>query len=388
VSDDLELLPPSPSTGHDPLDAMPRADAVAIFVDLRERLSDLRKTAESVHVTDESQVAMMKIARVTRLEFKKLRLLADDRHKELTEDMTKRKRAIDADRREIRDLCQDWETKMLDAEEFGDRMIEARQKELTQWRTEQVQPYVAPLGLTVDAMKLDLISSEQFDALMAQLGGDLQHKRDAEAAALRAAEEQEAARLAEVARLQAENAKLEREAKAAEAERQRVAQETARREADTRAEAEAEQRRIAAEARIREQALQAEADRKAAELQQQRDSEARQLAAERKVAQDALDAQREAAEAVAAQERAKAKALQDQIDAETARRLQEAAAVAEAARKLAAAGDAEKIRTYAAQLAGVFCPILANQATGSLIAQQHAKFLEWLERKASEMRVR
>lgn len=474
----LELLPRDAVDvpgQPDPLDAMKRCDVPAIKKDLLERMADLFTAADAITVTEEHQVALMKMAHTSRMVIKDFRIRAEEVLFEAAEGALRTKQEIDEVRRLIKEACKKREKRLDDMEHYADRMAEARRAELLTQRTEMLAPFTAALGIETIPLGLGDISGETFDVILNTFRTDLREKQEREAAALRAAEEAEAHRVAEEKRLRDENARLEREAQAAEAERQRVAaeakaeqdrrdaearklrEESEAREAAIREQARVEKARIEAENELQRAAERAEAQKRQDEAdakarvereafaadQRKRDearrkeearldalanersnylepfkgipyraipnlaaltgdefqvvlnelhalkSESDKKATEARKAQEARDAAAKAAQAaadaVAATERAKAKALQDKIDAEAERVAKEAKDRQEVLRKLAAAGDAEKLRAYAANLALIECPKLLDMALGSLVAEQHGKFIAWIEKKAESL---
>jgi hypothetical protein len=376
---DLQLAPDAP------VDEMPYANALTIFEDIGEQVCNLIKTSDTIKVRDMSDTVSMALAGDIRKQSKKIRIRLEEKRLDLVEIPKRRTNQIDTAARMLKRMLLAVEAKMLEAEEYADRAIAARRAELLTWRTEQLTPLVEPLALDLGAMRLADIDDKQFESLHEELKSQLRDKEAQAQAALRAAQDAEDRRKAEEERLREENARLQREAAAAEAERQRVAAETAAREKAIRDAAEAEQRKRDTEARLArevQEAAQAAMREQMAREQRQRDEEARK---QREAIELKARQERAAAEAIAAAERAKAKALQDQIDAENARKAREAAAQAEAARKLAAAGDAAQLRHLAATLRGVAIPVLSDAALQASIGAAIEALAGRLDRKAGEL---
>lgn len=255
----------------------------------------------------------------------------DSLGKELTEDIRRQKDAIDADRRKIREE--------LDA--LGDAVT----ADLDKWETSEKDRIKALEDALIDistrAMFFDAPSSRAVKDRLAELDNipdrdwrefiqravdakitarkvltDLlvatEIREAAEAEAIRLADEQEAARVAEVARLLAEH----------EAEIARQAAESARLEAEAEAARQAEVVRLAAEAEQRRLLDEAEAAAEAARLEAVRLAD--EAAAERKRIEDKAEADRIAAKELADKLEADRVAAVKRADEAEAKRLADA----------------------------------------------------------------
>ena len=365
MTDTLEVVDQTPD-----LDAMPRADLPAIWDDYREQAQKLKATAETLTVSDVTQVSEMKLARATRLTLRQLRIAIEAKRKELKEESLRRGQQIDAAAKELKDFIEPLETRLLEQEQFAERKEAERIAALVQERTSALSQYQQ----IIPGVDLGALTDEQFTEMLD--GARMVHEAKLEA--IRKEEEariaREKAEAEERERVRAENERLRKEAAereaAIEAERQAAAKERQRVEQEARAE------REKAEAALRAEREKAAREREAAE------AEARK---QRQEIEAKARAEREAAEAKAAQERAAREKLERQ---EEERRAKEEAARKEeaaAAKKAAAAPDKTKLAAYAARMESIELPTLTTEE-GKLIVKQIeescAKFVGWIKAKA------
>lgn len=246
------------------------------FTPFLEQAAEWKEIAESLVVTDISQVREMKMAREARLALREIRIAADKTRKELKEDSLRYGRAVQGVYNVIEAVISPIEKHLEEQEKFKE-LYELRQREaLRLEREELVKDY---REYVISNINLGEITEEDFTRMLT--GAKLQ-KQAAEQAAIKA-EEERAARLKAEAeereilrieneRLRAEAEERERERKAeldrleAEQRKSNIAAAKAKLEAEKKAEAERkEKERLQAELRAKEEAeARAEEERQAA----------------------------------------------------------------------------------------------------------------------------
>jgi len=295
-----------------------------VWDDFKSQAEKLKTTAETLTVTDVSQVAEMKLARATRLTIKNLRVAITHKHRELKESVLEESRKIDAGKNELLRILEPLEERLLLQETFAERETERIRIEVRQSRTTELGPYLSAPVI------IDLA-----DLTDAEYSGLLKDSIATHTAKL------------ERLRLECEAAEAVRKAEADRIEAQRAENE-----------------------RLKKEAAEREAARKAAEIA--RDRLEKQLADERKSAQAKLEAEAnrlkaeklalvaKANEAVAKLER-EAKAARDKLAAEQL-------AVRLAEEKAALAPDKEKILEFSKRLWETPRPITQTDRGGRVIA--------------------
>lgn len=279
--------------------------------------SALIAESRGIVVTDATQVSEMKAARAARLKLRAIRTEAENTRKLLKCDFLAAGKAIDNVAKTIALLIEPEEQRLEEAEKFAERAEAARKARIRAEREEMLRPF------GIDTTHYDLGSMPD-----GTFAGLLENTRLAHEAKIAKAKADEEARLAaerakqeEDRRIREENARLQREKEAAEA--------AARAE------------REKAEAAERIAAQKAAAER--AEIERKARAEQARIEAERQK-------ERQAAEAKLAEERtAREKLEREAREREEAERKRKADAE-RAARKAAAAPDAEKLRTLAKAL--------------------------------------
>lgn len=326
-----ELLSPEDTTD---LASMPTADSPAVWEGYRANVGKLKATAETLEVTDISQVAEMKLARQTRLALRSIRLDVEKHRKQLGEVYLRKTQKINGEAKAIRDAIESLEARLEDQEKFAERK---EQERLIQLGNERHGMLMQIGDITMSPAQLAEMDEEMFNQI-------IQAKREA--------------------------------ADAAQAEQERIEQER------TAAEKAARLERMRMD--IENKRLRKEAEAKEAELAQERaERDAERRAAESKAEADRHESARIAAAAQAAKDKAEAE-LQ-------AKRAEEAriAAESEIARKRAeSAPDREKLNTLAAQVRGLDVPALtcaSGQEIQDLIHDQIAKFAAWIERTSEKL---
>ncbi len=258
-----------------------RADLPAIRDSFLAQVQELKTTAETLTVTDATQLTEMKLARKTRLSLRDVRLAVESRHKELKTDILKRGQELDAFKRQLIAIIEPLEARMLEQEEFAERAEAARLKQLA---SDRLALLTAAHG---DATGLDLgvMPEGTFAALLAgaksahrQRLVDAQLAKDKEEDDRRKAQEERERITAENARLKAEAESQRRERAAAEfeAERKRISERDAAKQERDRLDA------IAAEERKAREKVEAEL---AAKKKAEADAEKARIAAKKKAAQ-------------------------------------------------------------------------------------------------------
>ena len=239
------------------------------FLPFWEQANEWAERAKTLVVTDESQTAEIKMARVARLALRDIRVAADKERKELKAESIRKGKAIQGIYNIIEYLIKPTEEYLYTQEKFVEIRQEAARQELNREREAKAAPWSQYIDYTAlpetNAPWADL-TAEQFQAFLDRAGKlKLAHEK-AEAERLAA----EQARLEEEARIRAENERLKKEAEERElqaSEERRAMEEQARKEreqAQAKLDAErAARARLEAENRKRE-----EAERKAREAEE------------------------------------------------------------------------------------------------------------------------
>lgn len=284
------------------------------FVPLAEEAFALVVQAESIVVTDATQVSEMKQSRTARLRLREIRIEVEKVRKGLKEDSLRRGQGIDLAANYIKGKVEPVEARLEEQEKFAERAEAKRKAELKASR----EALLAPFGIDTTHYQL----GDMKDAAFAELLDSTRLAHEARVAAAKKAEADriaaEEARKAEDARIRADNDRLKAEKEAVEraaaAEREKARQEALA----AQARADVERQRIEAQAR-----------------------------AEREKAEAKAAAERAAHEAVLRKEREAREQLER--DAAEQRRIAEEKAKAEAlaARRAAAAPDKQKLLTLA-----------------------------------------
>lgn len=374
-----------------PLDTMKRADTLTLFGDSKAQFEKLKVTAETLVITDASQVSEMKIARETRLALRKVRVAIEHRRVELVEGLKKQTGAIDKQARELRQSIEPLEARLQDQEDFAIRQEAERKETLKNERAEALRPLGADpsfysLGEMPEAQWVELLKGAQ-DAHTARV---------------------EAARKADEARIAQEKAEAE-ERERVRLENQRLREEAIERErlaAIERNNARKEQERVEAEARAEKKRLedQIEAERKRAkELAEMEKRKAEQVAHKLKVESEEAENERrqnrikEQEEARREHDKLFAKAQQElqarqKVEAELAEKKHQEEDAERvrvwAEQKAAQAPDKEKLMALAATIREVATPTCSTDKGRVLMDEIAAKveaFAVWIEKKAGTL---
>jgi hypothetical protein len=347
-----------------------------------------------------------KLARVMRLDLRKVRVAAEKARKELGVEAKNYKEAVDQVYNILEDRLKPVEQRMESIEKAEEIAAKERADALKAARIAELTPFALVTGTQIEFYDLANMPEAQYVSLRDSTKAAAEAKqlaiKQAEEArvAAEAAKEAERVRLAEENRklaaeaaerqkaLDAERAKVEEERKKAAAEAERLRKES---EAKLAAERAAKEAEIAAERRIAaEKEAKARAEREAAEkaAQAKRNEEAKKAAAEQAAKDAAAKAERDrlAKEAEKAREQA-----QKLADAEAARKVEQKRLLDEAEAKIQAASkapDKTKLATFAKAIRALPLPTLSSptgKALAEKIASQSAKFAQWVEAEAAKL---
>jgi len=154
---------------------------------------------KAIKVTNELQVADMKMARVGRLALKQVRVDAEHKKDELKAESLKYNNAVQAVYNLIKNVCEPLETYALEQEEFAERKAKRERDERFSTRTKLLQPYSdhvvlggVDLGIITEELFLDILDK----AMDAKADFDAKQKEaEAQALAKKEADEKEKERL-------------------------------------------------------------------------------------------------------------------------------------------------------------------------------------------------
>jgi len=319
--------------------------AIALRNEYMAYWNDITKWREqAVTITDPENVAHQKLAGVVRRGLKAVRCDVERTRKALKDESLKRGKAIDGYANVLKFLCEPIENKLFEIEQYAERKEAARVAALAQERAARL----VEVGTDPAAYNLGVMDDATFTAVLA---GAVRARDER----VEAARREEAARIAEVerraaedARIRAENAKLKAEADAREAA---MAQERA---AAAKKQAEVE----AAARKDREYLLSKEIKAKA-------DADAK------------LKAEREAREKLEAEKAAKERAEAAKIAAENA-----------AKERALRAPDKDKLIAFADALAALRCPGVKSKQATDIIFQACVKvdaLAQWIKGEAGKL---
>jgi hypothetical protein len=326
------------------LETATREQLLTSFEPFLLQAKEWREKAQSLVVTDATQLTEMKQAREGRLALRAIRLEADKTRKALKEDSLRYGKAVQGIYNVIEALIVPIEEHLEKQEKFAE-IAEANRKEaLHNERVALLQPY----GVEYAAYDLRNMSAEAFTQLLD--GSRLAHENKL-AEAARIEEEKIAALKAEQERIEAQRLENERLKKEAEAQQIQLAKERAEAEAKIKAERE-EAARLA----------KIEADKQAA----------------------ILKAEREEREKVEAELKAKQQAEADQKAAEEKQRI----ADEKAAKKQAAAPDKDKLAILVMQLEKLVYPNVTSDEAKQIVKDTQgliAKVITHVKTKTTEL---
>lgn len=326
----MELIKAISQEGVDPQTGLQIKER---FLPFFEQAEAWKVKAEAINVTDVSQVADMKMARVARLALKEIRVNADKTRKDLKEDSLRYGKAVQGVYNIIEYLIVPIEKRLEEQEKFAEVQEAKRQAELKANREMEVQAYdeFIPYGINLGTM-----SDEDYSKLLNGAKLQLQAKLDAEA---KAKAEQEA--------------KIKAEAE----ERQRIIEENNRLKAEREA-----QEKALAEQRAKAEAERLEAERKAAE--------------ERAKAEAIIKAEREELEKVKQEARDKAEAERKAQEAAKQAEAERLAAIELAEKQAKSAPDKVKLQKVADQLDGMILPEVSTVEAQAIIRQIQSSIIK------------
>lgn len=328
MNTEIELVPAQPDES--------RMKQLIVWDDFREQAEKLKTTAETLAVTNVSQIAEMKLARVTRLTIKDLRVAITHRHKELKADVLEEGRKIDAGKNELLKILEPLEERLLLQETFAERETKRLLDEKRDSRAAELVPYLAQNQIiVVDLASLtDEQYAEQLRNHIAFHEAKIAREAAEKIAAFEAAEKEKIrleAQRVENGLLRKEAAEREIERKAAEIEKARLLRQLEDERRTAQAKANAEIIRVRSEKAV--------------------------VAAKEKAARDAIELRarkdREAVEALAKSEREARQKIESEIAAQK---------VAELKAKNVAllAPDKEKLLAFSKSLWEVPRPVMAT----------------------------
>lgn len=245
------------------LESMKRADLPVIWDGFKAQVEKLKATAETLVVTSTTQVAEMKLARETRLTLKSLRVDIDKRRKSLGEEALRRKQGIDESARQLREIIEPLEARLLEQETFAERQAAQELQAKIAAREEQLRPFwIHPYAMPDQRTLTD----EQFGGVLARAKSDHAEKIETERKEAQAKADKEKADREEQERIRLENARLRAESLEREQAivKERQAREAAERKVREQDELAARKKRDAEIAKARAEREEEKAKRKAA----------------------------------------------------------------------------------------------------------------------------
>lgn len=339
-----------------------------IFAPFQTTLQKWQEKAASLVVTDINQKTEMAQARLARLELKEARVTMDKTRLGLVAGLKERTARIDSTARIIRQKMEELEDTLLASEQFAERHAAKMKSELKMRRESELMPFMD----TPILGDLSDLSEDDWNKTLTNAKAARQAKLDAIAKAESERKAKEEAERIERERVAAENARLKAEAaeatRLAEVERKRVEAERA----EERRKAQEEAQRLAQIARKEKAEALAKAEAEAARLaeQAQKEREAIETKARAEAAAAAKEAARLKAE-IAAKEKSEA---EQRAKAEAERK-----AIEEAQRAAAAAPDAAKLKAFASTIRQLVIPGLNNATVKNQLHEQTVKFADWVE---------
>lgn len=373
------------------LETMKRADLPVIWGEFRTKVEALKKTAETLTVTSVDDKEGMKLARVTRLALKNARVDIDAKRKELGEEALRRKQKIDSDAKELRDIIEPLEERLLEQEKFAERAEETRKVELKASREKEL----ALFGADTQFVNLSEMPEEQYETFYNNAQAGYRSKLAAEKKAEEDRIAKEKADAEERERIRVENERLKKEAaeRDEKARKDRVAAEAER----VRLELEnAEKARIAKEAADKEaDRIRAEAAKAAEVARKEKEAIEAKAATERAAAKKREDAaaakskaEKDAADAKAKTEREAREKLEAEIAAKKAKEDADKKATEAATKKAARAPDKQKVIAFASVVMKLETPDLTTpegKAIAGEINDRIDAFAQWLNEKAGAL---
>jgi hypothetical protein len=348
------------------LPEMERADSLAIWNGYRAEFEKLKESIVAVLAADPALPANAKIARANRLEIRRVRLAVETRRKELGEYHLRKTQAINAAAKELKELIEPYEDKLLEIEQHAERAEAERLKKLAADRTEALSKYTT-VSAAVDYAAL---SDEEFDKMLA------------DAKALHELRQAEAKRLEEI-RIAKEKAEAE------ERERIRLENERLKKEAEEKEAAlAAERKRVEDEKRAAEEKARKEREEIEAKARAEKEAAEAKARVEREEAEKKAAAERARLREIAEKERQEREALEAKVAAEKAAEEKKRKAEELARKKAAAAPDKEKLLVLAEIIRGHQVPEFSThegKSIGMEIAEKFESLANWIESEAADL---
>lgn len=352
-----------------------------------------------------SQIAVNspKLARLMRLDLRKVRVAAEKDRLSLGNEAKRYKEAVDQVYNLLEDRLKPVEQRMESIERAEEIAIKEKAEALKVGRLAELAPYgqdnvfydlanlpesqyvaLRDSQKTAHEAKLAAAAKAEADRAAAE---QARLKREADLAAenTRLAKEAEAARKAKVA---ADQAAAEERGKA-EAERARIQKQAADQiaaQAKAAADEAARLKKVADDKLAKERAERDAADKLAKEkaAQERIESEAK-AKRERDVAQAEADKRQKALEAKLAQEREASAKVAQQLAAKQAAEDAKIAAQTEALHRAATASDREKLGALSTAIRTLKVPTLTNEALHAKILDQFARMAKWIDTEGSKL---
>ena len=281
--------------------------------------ADWEAKANTITVTDASQVTEMKMAREARLFLRKKRIEVENTRKELKSDALREGQIIDSVAKILKNLIEPIEKDLESKEKFAEIQEKLRKQELDRERVAALEPYEVDTGFMDLGQMPDEVWNKYFNGVVS-----------------------------------AHNERIEAERKA---EEERIAKEKA--EAEERARIKAENEKLKAEREAREKEI--EEERKKARIEQEKKDKA---AAKAQAEKDAkIKAEREAREKAEAELKAKQEA--------EAKYLEQQAAANKAARL---APDKDKLNAFAEMIDSIELPEVTNEEAQKVVSDAKLLF--------------
>jgi len=228
------------------------------FLPFEEKAKEWMDKAQTIIVTDASQLDLMEVARESRLALRRIRLDVADTHKELKEESLRRGQLLDKIKRRLTDLITPIEERLDDQEKFAERQEAKRKEELYQSRLEIALEVMGDQAKTIALGDFDeMVFNNMIEGYKLQA----EKRKKEEEQKMKAAEEEQARLKSENERLAKERAEKEKEL-AAEREKNRKAQEEQNKNLEAERQARLKLEREEAERKAKEEE---EKKRKAAE---------------------------------------------------------------------------------------------------------------------------
>lgn len=163
------------------------------FHPFEEKAKEWMDKAQSITITDASQLELMEAAREARLALRRIRLDVADTHKELKEESLRRGQLLDKIKRRLTDLITPIEERLEDQEKFVERQEAKRKEELYQSRLKIALEVMGDQAKTIALGDLDeMVFNNMIEGYKLQA-----EKRKKEEEQKRKAAEEEQARLRE-----------------------------------------------------------------------------------------------------------------------------------------------------------------------------------------------